>query len=285
LRARLRKLLQSCIEDVTDALLPSACRRCGASLPQRFTAAQRDARPYSALYTGALRRRLAGPLSLPLSLLCSKCCHDMRRTRGAGVLPGSPELECVTAFEPAPALFELVHALKYEACSELAPWLGAFLAAALRSAVAPLAGGVLVPVPLHVERLLQRGYNQSELLAREVQRRTGLPIADALLVRCRATAPQAQLDRELRRINVEGAFARRGPAPQGAGRVVLVDDVVTSGATVRAALAALGCDAERIVVLALCRARAAVADGAPRDASVSRGAPRLGPPPDAPHRV
>jgi ComF family protein len=109
-----------------------------------------------------------------------------------------------------------------------------------------------VPVPLHRRRLAQRGYNQAGLLAREWGRRLGLPVRPGALRRTRATAAQAELPGRERRRNVAGAFRARGVT----GRpVVLVDDVVTSGATVEAAAEALlAAGATEVRVLAVARA-------------------------------
>ena len=96
----------------------------------------------------------------------------------------------------------------------------------------PAAGyDALVPVPLHRSRLRMRGANQAEILSRQVGERTGLPVMD-VLVRTRPTRPQTRLDAKGRRENVEGAFALRSPV-KGL-RLLLVDDVRTTGATARA---------------------------------------------------
>jgi ComF family protein len=92
---------------------------------------------------------------------------------------------------------------------------------------------VLVPVPLHPRRRRERGFNQSELLATELARRTGLRVAPAALVRRRDTSPQAGLTAAARRANVAGAFAVRQRARVSGRPVVLVDDVFTTGATAR----------------------------------------------------
>jgi ComF family protein len=92
----------------------------------------------------------------------------------------------------------------------------------------------LVPVPLTGARRRSRGYNQSEMLARELSRLSGLPVATGVLIRRKAAPPQARAaDEAARRANVADAFAvrQRGPV---AGPLLLVDDVMTSGATLDA---------------------------------------------------
>lgn len=98
----------------------------------------------------------------------------------------------------------------------------------------------VVPVPLHWRRRWARGYNQAERIARPLARRLGLPFVEALRRR-RATPPQTGLDRKRRLAGPRGAFAprRRRSARPGAGRAILVDDVTTTGATLRAAAHAL----------------------------------------------
>lgn len=97
----------------------------------------------------------------------------------------------------------------------------------------------LVAVPLHARRLRQRGYNQAELLTRELSRLSGTPVLTHL-ERTRHTPPQVGASADQRRANVEGAFAlRAGQAVHPGGRYVLVDDVRTTGATLGACAAAL----------------------------------------------
>ncbi|RJF76930.1 ComF family protein [Rhodopseudomonas palustris] len=133
----------------------------------------------------------------------------------------------------------LVHALKFHDRTDLAPTMGRWMAHAgetlLRDA------DLLVPVPLHWRRSFSRRYNQSGALARVIGKQTGVPVAIDALRRVRPTAHQIGLSRAERAANVQGAFkvppARKAEV-QGR-RVVLVDDVLTSGATVDACARAL----------------------------------------------
>lgn len=97
---------------------------------------------------------------------------------------------------------------------------------------------VIVPVPLHARRLRQRGYNQAALLARELARHTGLPLYEEALSRVRHTASQMTLDAAARRDNVRGAFYCTDGQLRGQ-RVLLIDDVCTTGATLDACADAL----------------------------------------------
>ena len=130
----------------------------------------------------------------------------------------------------AGALSAIVHALKYQRRTSLAAPLGALM---LRHGPDVLEGAdVCVPVPLHSSRLRARGFNQAALLARSL----ALPCIDAL-VRTRATPSQTDLPAHQRRRNVKGAFAAvdskvTSAAVEGAC-IVLVDDVATTGATLR----------------------------------------------------
>jgi ComF family protein len=111
------------------------------------------------------------------------------------------------------------------------------MAAALPRSVAE-GTDAIVPVPVSGKRLRSRGYNQSALLARHIARETGIPVMETLLRRVKETPPQARAESEAeRRQNVIGAFAASG---QAAGmRVLLVDDVMTTGSTLNACAATL----------------------------------------------
>ena len=115
---------------------------------------------------------------------------------------------------------------------------------------------LVVPVPLHWTRLFSRRYNQSALLGRVVAKIRGITLAPDLLARCRPTPPQGRLSPSARRRNVAGAFAvkPRHMAAVKDKRVLLIDDVLTTGATAEAcAKTLLAAGAAAVDVLALAR--------------------------------
>lgn len=128
----------------------------------------------------------------------------------------------------------LVHALKYQDRTDLAPAMGRWMARAGRELLAE--ADMLVPVPLHWRRAWRRRYNQSGALARVIELQTGVKTRSDALRRVRATEQQIGLSRAQRATNVQGAFqvsADRQSEVQGR-RIVLIDDVLTTGATLDA---------------------------------------------------
>lgn len=157
-----------------------------------------------------------------------------------------------------------IHALKYERLHPAARGLGRMLA----GAIAQLAGEapaemLVVPVPLHRMRHAERGFNQARALAEQALRflrkshpEWKLRLAPSTLMRLRATSSQAGLTQRERRLNVRGAFTVSEPAAVDGKHVLLIDDILTTGATARAAARALTrAGAESVWVATLARAR------------------------------
>ena len=186
--------------------------------------------------------------------MCAACLSAVEPERSTFEVGAGIEARAVYRFEGAAR--KAVHQLKYQGVTALAPALGRLMAARLARTAevdAPLASMVIAPVPLHRARLRERGYNQAELLAKEVGRRAGAPMAARLLSRTAAGAPQAQARSvEDRVAAVRGAFHAE---PEAAGaNVLLIDDVCTTGSTLAAcAEALLEAGAARVAALTFAR--------------------------------
>lgn len=145
----------------------------------------------------------------------------------------------ISAYHQNP-LSQAVYGLKYRGRKELAPLLARYLLATLLHAdwrEAYRATDGVVPVPLHRDRQRERGYNHAELLARAFCQQIRLPLHSNWLARYRATASQVGLTAHERQRNVADAFSAN-PAVQGK-RIIVLDDVYTTGATINACAAAL----------------------------------------------
>jgi ComF family protein len=185
---------------------------------------------------------LQGPTVLHGTVLCGLCRQGafvFEQARSFGWHEGT--------------LRSLVHLLKYDGFRPLAKPLGRKLADVTKSFGA-ISFDLVLPVPLHNKRQRMRGFNQSALLATRLSRIYGLPAGTKDCVRVRDTPPQTGLRAKERRKNVDGAF--HVPRPEGvkSRRVLLIDDVLTTGATANAcARALLEAGAEGVWVATLAR--------------------------------
>ncbi|MBK7857554.1 MAG: ComF family protein [Archangiaceae bacterium] len=221
-----------------EVLFPSACVACDAVLSRgRFFCAD------------------CAPLLLEVGPVhCGRCAEPGRFADGVCPRCRKVQPDFHRAFAPYEhdgAIARAIHRFKYEDHPELAGPLGALLSE--RSADFLARAPVHVcPIPLHARRYRERRYDQATLLAAALCRaRPGLTLADGLLERHRATERQVGLSDEARVRNVSGAFTARS----GVEAVLLIDDVLTTGATASAAARALRrVGVRRVEVLSLCRA-------------------------------
>lgn len=187
---------------------------------------------------------------------CARCAEPGRFPRelcGRCRDAPPPFLRAWAPFEHAGAIARAVHRFKYEDRSDLARPLGQVLGALARRRAQSLPG-VVVPVPMHATRFRKRRFDQATLLAAETAKVLGRGLECGWLARVRATERQVGLSDEAREANLRGAF-EAAPAVRGE-RVLLVDDVLTTGATAReASRVLLAAGAASVCVLTFARAR------------------------------
>lgn len=180
---------------------------------------------------------------------CQRCGHpgDGRPCRWCSLLPAFVRCVRSVCWVPGGVAGELVHKLKYDGWARLAEPMAERMARLSYPVDVVEERSMLVPVPLAAGRLRERGYNQSTLLAAVLGRRWGLPIVDALC-RKRATESQTRLTPGGRLRNVASAFGVAVSQGVLAGRhIILVDDVVTTAATLNACADSLHAGGARII--------------------------------------
>lgn len=149
----------------------------------------------------------------------------------------------------------LVHKLKYEGRRKIGIILGQQLGSTLRKHPEFMQADAIVPVPLHPSRQRSRGYNQSELIGQGLSASAGLDMDTTLLVRSKKTATQTRKNRQERWENMQEVFSVPDPGKIEAKHILLLDDVITTGATIEsAAQCLLDSGAGKVSILALARA-------------------------------
>lgn len=218
------------LEGLVSLLAPRACPGCDLAMlpgspadPRSGTSTSEAASPAPAVFCDA--------------------CEPLLEPPPAGFLPPA---RTAAGWRYQGPLADAIRRFKYGGASELAGPLGAMLACA----AATYAGAVdaVVPVPLHPRKLRERGYNPAALLGWPVARALGVPQRVACLTRARATRSQAGLSREARQSNVRAAFLAK-PSPPA--RLLLIDDVRTTGTTLAEAARVLTAQGHDVVCLAL----------------------------------
>jgi ComF family protein len=221
-RARAAAALDRAARAALDLVFPPTCLACRASVAE----------------TGALCGACWGAMRFIERPFCDRLGTPFEHEMGEGVVsqralddpPVFARARAVALFEDGPSR-KLVHRLKYSDRMELARPMGAWMARAGRDILAE--ADAIVPTPLHRARLWRRQYNQAAALARAVSRCCGKPCEIDGLVRLRPTRSQVGLSRVERARNLAGAFGCARPV--AGKRIVLVDDVLTSGATANSA--------------------------------------------------
>jgi ComF family protein len=232
---------------LADLVFPPSCANCGAPLAEgQGTHFCSDCAEKIGYISSPLCTRCGTPFSGGAGddHLCGDCI---------GREPPFSVARAVGRYEAT--LLEAIHQFKYRGRIALGEILADMMARYRYPAFSPAGFSLVVPVPLHTKRLRQRMFNQSVILARGVAKRHALPLDVTALRRSAFTEPQISLGRDERAANVRGAFTVDAPARIEGKRVVLIDDVYTTGSTVRECCRVLArAGAAEIAVLTLARA-------------------------------
>jgi ComF family protein len=227
-------ILRSAIDSLAAVLFPAPCRICGAVLlnasripiclgclasfePVPETLCERRGKPFLT--------PVGAESVLPRCRLCREECCAFDFARSYGVYND--------------ALHHAILLLKYEEVTRLGDWFAARLTEVVAREAEGFRADVVVPVPLHPDRQRERGYNQAELIARPLARRLHLKQGAYLLMRTKPRPARLVLSRKEHWDSVRGAYATRNGLRVDKVRVLLLDDVMTTGATLDACARAL----------------------------------------------
>ena len=210
-------------------IFPPVCPACRAEPPTEDTAASRLCHDCNHLLTPmpAPRCKACGGIIDGILDVCGECAANPCRSWD----------HAVSVYAYGGYVRHLIHRFKYRKATALAPGFATAMAENLANHGKDRPDAI-VPVPMHWFRQIHRGYNQAEILARLIGKRTGIPVINPLKRR-RNNVRQATLDLDTRRRNVKDVFSPKGKTNLKGYHIVLVDDVLTTGATLDAATAAL----------------------------------------------
>jgi ComF family protein len=212
-------ICNQCMAEITPLPEP-LCQCCGRPLKRPGAWDEEAGAGGAESEPQEIELELAGRSLPPVCRLCMIGTYSFERARSFGIYND--------------VLRGAILLLKYEEVTRLGSWFGARLAELVRKEFGGLRFDLVVPVPIDADRRRERGYNQAELLAKPLSRALSLPLLPSLLLRTRPRPPKLLLSRSERWRSVRGAFATREGAKVDKLRILLVDDVFTTGATLNA---------------------------------------------------
>jgi ComF family protein len=238
--------LRELFNDVSDIIFPPQCPACAEiiNLPKSQIFCSPCQEKISFI-TGSICPICGIPFgeSPAESHICGNCLTNK---------PYYFQARSVAGFETV--IMDTIHKFKYGRSISLGNALGSFMADFSFPSFDFSEYSLLVPVPLHIKRLRERGFNQSLFLAKELGKKYKLPVNFSLLKRCKFTLTQTGLNKNERERNIKGAFVVADKQKSAGENIILIDDVYTTGATINeCARVLLKAGAQKVAVLTLAR--------------------------------